>query len=168
MIRKAKQSDFESILNLAAEFWLQTDYDEVFERDHTLVMVKMAFDHGLLAVVEINDEVVGFCAGVKSFILASSKAMIATELAYWVDPQHRGGKNGIALLHFMEELVKEQKIKYWTMIAMQSSMPEQVGRLYENMGYVRSETGYTKVFDYGCSNSSGSSGSSRGSVLSAL
>jgi hypothetical protein len=146
MIRKATPEDFDKILDMSAEFWLHTQFTEPFERDHTLIMVEMAYDHGLLAVVEIDNQCVGFCAGVKSYILGSSQAMCATELAWWINKEFRRHKNGIALLHFMEGLVKEQNIKYWTMVTMQSSMPEQVAEMYESEGYVRSETGYTKVF----------------------
>lgn len=155
MIRSATKEDFAEILDMSALFWLDTQFDEPFERDHTVNMVQMAFDHGLLAVVEIDSKCVGFCAGVKSPILGNSKVWCATELAYWLNPEHRKGKNGIALLQFMEGLVQEQGIKYWTMISMQSSMPEEVGKMYERMGYVHSETCYTKVFHYGGDNISG-------------
>lgn len=145
MIRLATEDDFNSILLMCADFWKHTQFTEEFEPDHTLNMVKMAHEHGLLAVVDC-DGVVGFCAGVKMFLLGSTQALCATEVAYWLNPDHRKGKNGIALLLFMEELVKEQNIKYWTMVSMQSSMPEIVGQMYERMGYVHSETSYTKVF----------------------
>ena len=165
MIRLANENDFESILDMSAKFWLETIYEEPFERDHTLEMVELSFNHGLLAVCEIDGNNVGFCAAIKSFILGSSKAMSAIEAGWWLNPERRKGKNGIALLRFMEELVKEQRIKYWTMISMQSSMPEIVGRMYESEGYVRSETSYTKVFHYGSSNT-GASGSGSGSLRS--
>lgn len=158
MIRAATERDFEQILEMSAKFWIETQFTEPFEPDHTLKMVEMAYDHGLLAVVDIDGLCVGFCAGVKSFILGSTKAMCATELAWWLNPEYRGGKNGVALLQFMEGLVKEQGIKYWTMVSMESSMPEQVGRMYEKLGYVRSETCYTKVFEYGSDNSSSCGG----------
>jgi len=154
--RLATEQDFDCILSMASLFWLSTQFSEDFEPDHTLLYVKMAYDHGLLVVAEDDKCVVGFCAAIKSFILGSTKAVGATELAFWLNPEHRKGKNGIALLLFMEGLVKEQGIKYWTMVSMQSSMPEQVGKMYERMGYVHSETSYTKVFDYGSDNGCGS------------
>lgn len=164
-IRIANKDDFDVILDMCSLFWLETQFSEPFERDHTELMVSMALDHGLLCVLESGRTIVGFCAAVKSFILGSTKALGATELAFWVNPEHRAGKNGIALLLFMEGLVKEQGIKYWTMVSMQSSMPEQVNRMYERMGYVHSETSYTKVFHYGGDNDSSShsgSGNLRG------
>jgi len=165
MIRKAGEQDFSQILDMSALFWLDTQFEEPFERDHTANMVQMAHDHGLLAVVEIDNQCVGFCAGIKSPILGNSQTWCATELAWYVYPEHRKGKNGIALLQFMEGLVKEQGIKYWTMITMQTSMPEEVGRMYQRMGYRHSETCYTKVFDYGSSDI-GSSGRRCGGLLS--
>jgi ribosomal protein S18 acetylase RimI-like enzyme len=155
MIRLATEEDFEAILDMSAEFWLHTQFEEPFERVHTLSMVELAHSQGLLAVVDV-DGPVGFCAAVKAYTMGSSQAWAATELAFWLNPECRGGKHGVALLQFMEKLVQEQKIKYWTMVAMESSMPEVIGKMYEKMGYVRSETSYTKVFDYGSDNIGGS------------
>lgn len=143
MIRLATEEDFESILDLSQEFWKHTIFSEEFDRDHTLIMVKMAFSHGLLAVVDLDGKVAGFCAGIKSKLLASPDAWMGTELAWWVSPGHRGGRNGIHLLMFMEDLAKSQGIKYWSQVSMESSMA--VGEIYERMGYTKSETVYTKV-----------------------
>lgn len=160
MIRVATESDFEAILDLSAEFWLKTQFDEEFEREHTRSYVKMAHDHGLLCVAEIADEIVGFCAGVKSPIMGSSKAMAGTELAWYVTPDHRGGKSGVALLQFMERLATSQGIKYWSMVYMETSMPESVGRMYERLGYKKAEVCYTKVLTDGSNNISGNCGRS--------
>lgn len=145
MIRLATQEDFEAILDLSEEFWKHTMFTEEFDREHTLLMIEQAFAHGLLAVAEIDNAVVGFVAGIKSFLLASTQSIMGTELAWWVNEKHRGGKSGIGLLRFIEELAREQGIKYWTMISMESSMPEYANRLYEKMGYKKSETNFTKV-----------------------
>jgi GNAT superfamily N-acetyltransferase len=148
MIRKAFESDFDSIVELSREFWKHTMFEEPFEEEHTLKMVEMAREHGLLAVLEVDGSVEGFAAGVSSFLLASTQAKCGTELAWYLSPDHRGGKNGVALLQFMEQLAKEQGIKYWNMASMQSSMPDYVNRLYEKMGYTHSETTYTKVLSW--------------------
>ena len=145
MIRKATPNDFESILDLSAKFWRHTQYSEPFEREHTLLMVQQAYSHGLLAVLEIKGEIVGFAAGVKSFLLGSTQALTGTELAWWVNEDHRHGRNGIGLLRFIEGLARDQGIKYWNMASMESCEPEVANNLYERMGYCRSENVYTKV-----------------------
>lgn len=145
MIRSATIDDFDEILDLCEEFWTHTQFVEVFDREHTRLMVKMAYDHGLLCVLEIQDKIVGFCAGIKSFLLGSREAQTGTELAWWVDPDNRGGRNGIKLLEFMEDLAKMAGVKYWNMVSMQSSMPDTINRLYDKMGYSLEETTWTKV-----------------------
>jgi len=139
LVREAVEDDFEAILDLCQVFWTYTVFPEEFERDHTLNMVRMASDHGLLAVL---DPIVGFAAGIKSHLLGSTQAMMGTELAWWVDPLHRG--NGGRLLEFMEGLAKREGVKYWNMMSMESSMPEAVGQMYEKMGYRHIETTYMK------------------------
>jgi GNAT superfamily N-acetyltransferase len=145
MIRLAEISDFDQILDLAQDFWLHTQFSEPFERAHTLDMVSMSYDHGLLAVLEVDGKVEGFAAGISSPLLGSTYAKAGTELAWWVNPHHRSGGRGVKLLRFMEGLAKDQGIKYWNMASMQTSMPEKINAMYVKMGYTHSETVYTKV-----------------------
>ncbi len=144
MIRVATKEDISTILDLCEEFWKHTLYEEKFDRDHTELMVNMAFEHGLLVVLDI-DGVIGFIAGIKSFLMASKEALTGTELAWWVNPEYRKGRKGIDLMLFIERLAKDQGIKYWNMISMESSHPEVANKIYEHLGYSKSETSYTKV-----------------------
>ena len=70
----------------------------------------------------------------------------ATELAWWIDEDARGGRIGINLLRYMEQLAQVAGVKYWNMIAMRSSMFDEVTGMYQRMGYVENEVIYTKVF----------------------
>lgn len=145
MIRLATEDDFPAIVELCREFWNHTMFIEEFDAEHCENMVRLAYDNGLLAVLIIDNVVQGFSAAVKSYLLGSTQALTATELAWWVNPEHRGGKNGVVLLRFMEQLAKDAGVKYWNMASMESSMPEVVNRMYERLGYRKSETVYTKV-----------------------
>ena len=144
MIRHADKNDIPKILEMSAKFWLRTQFDEPFNAEHTQAMVEMAISHGLLAVLVVDGSVNGFVAGIKSFLLGSQEAICATELAWWVEPEHRKGRNGVALVKFIENAAKEQGVKYWTMVSMQSSEPEQANSLYKALGYELSEESHTK------------------------
>jgi len=144
MIRQAIESDFPAILDMCEQFWLETMYEEAFDRDHTKAMVQMSYDHGLLAVIDI-DNIVGFVAGIRSYLMGSREAITGTELAWWVNPEHRKGRIGINLMLFIEDLAREQGVKYWNMISMESSAPEVANKIYQRLGYTRSETSFTKV-----------------------
>jgi GNAT superfamily N-acetyltransferase len=145
MIRDATKEDFDQILDCCEEFWAYTRYKEPFCREHTRMYVQMAYDHGLLAVVDIDEIIVGFVAGVKSALMGNPDVLTGTELAWWISPGHRKNMHAIKLLKFIEGKAQEAGIKYWNMVSMQSSMPEEVNALYEKMGYEHSETSYTKV-----------------------
>ena len=144
MIREALEKDIPSILELCGVFWKETMYTEPFDSNHTETMVNMALDHKLLAVVDI-DGIVGFVAGIKSPLLASTKASQGVELAWWINPEHRKGRLGVELMLFIEDLARKQKIKYWNMVSMESSSPDVANKIYERLGYTKSETSWTKI-----------------------
>jgi GNAT superfamily N-acetyltransferase len=129
---------------MCGRFWEHTLFDEPFDSEHTRTMVEMALEHGLLAVVDL-DGLVGFVAGVKSFLIGSKEAMYGTELAWWIEPEHRKGRLGIDLMLTIEEMAKSEGIKYWTMASMESSNPEVSNKIYSRLGYKKSETYWTKV-----------------------
>ena len=85
---------------------------------------------------------------------------MATELAWWVNPQKRGKLVGVQLVSALERLCIKQEVKYLNLAYMQTSMPETVRKLYERMGYELQETLYTKVLIDGSSNGSSGSGGS--------
>lgn len=107
-------------------------------------MVEMCHGQGLLAVVD-DGSVIGFAAGVMAPSLAAPTALVGTEVAWWINPSIRGAGYGIMLLDFMEDLARDLGIKYWNMVAMESSMPQQVKSMYLDRGYTLQESTFTKV-----------------------
>lgn len=145
MIRPGNKKDMPSIIRMSEDFWQHTIYDEPFCDESVKNMAEMCIDQRLMAVLEIRDRIVGFACGIKGGLLANSNVTTGTEIAWWVDEKHRGGKNGVSLLVALEGMARHQGIKYWNMIFMQSSMPSVVEGIYIKMGYNRSEVSYTKV-----------------------
>ena len=145
MIRNATTDDISKILEMSERFWASTIYTEPFNSDDTRVMVEMALDHGLLAVAVADGGVVGFVAGIRAPLLGNHSAMSGTELAWWINPEHRKGRLGLDLMLYIENLAKMQGVKYWNMISMESSAPEVANKIYERLGYMKTETSYTKV-----------------------
>ena len=144
MIRAGEKYDIEYILGMACEFWEHTVYEEPACPDTIRDMIELCISENLLSVIDMNGELVGFAAGIKGPLLGNRSATVGTELAWWVDPDHRKGSNGIKLLKHIEGLAKAAGIKYWTMAYMESSMPETIKCIYEKMGYRRTEILYLK------------------------
>jgi len=146
MVRSGTELDFESIIDMADSFWKNTIYDEEFCRDTVWEMLKLCLDQQLLSVIEDQTgKLVGFACALKGGLLGNSSISSGTELAWWVEPDHRGGRNGISLLKHLEDLATKAGIKYWNMAFMCSSMPDIIEEIYKKMGYIRSEVIYTKI-----------------------
>ena len=145
MIRLGEYKDVPNIVEMAWAFWEHAPYDEPFEPDLVETMAKMCIDNDMMAVLDIDGEVEGFACGVTGPLLASSQALTGSEIAWWVNPGQRSKNSGIALLQTLEELAKAKGVKYWNMLLMESSMPKQVENIYKKMGYVKTETTYSKV-----------------------
>lgn len=145
LIRSGTEADFESIIDMASNFWERTIYNEDFCEDTVQGMLSVCLDQELLSVVENDGVLVGFACAFKGGLLGNSAIATGTELAWWVEPDHRGGKNGISLLKHLEDLAAKAGIKYWNMAFMCSCMPDIVEDIYKKMGYVKSEVIYTKV-----------------------
>ena len=142
MIRQAKEEDYLAIVDMSREFWSHTQFDEPLDDESVLDWLYLCKDS--LFVVDINGPV-GFGCFVVAPLLGNKRALIAAELAWWVNPDHRGGRNAIGLLKAMESSARDMGVKYFSMMYMESSMPDSVRKLYEKMGYNVSETTYLKV-----------------------
>ena len=146
MIRAGKEKDMPDIVRMARDFWQHTQFkDEEYQPEMVEGMAKACMDQGLMCVYESAGEVHGFACGIAGPLMANMDVISGTEMAWYVDPEHRGGKAGIGLLKELESMAKAAGCKYWTMIFMQSSMPAQVEGMYKKMGYNLQETSYTKV-----------------------
>lgn len=145
MIRKGTFDDLPAIVEMAREFWNYTIYDDEYCPSTVHEIARQCVEQGLLSVVEIGGDVVGFACGVTGPLLGNASVKCGTEIAWWVNPEHRSGRNGVALLKHIEGLARDAGVKYWNMAYMQSSMPETVEAIYEKMGYTRTEVIYTRV-----------------------
>ena len=145
MVRDGVEGDIPRIVEMSKEFWHSTIYDEELEPDSIIGMARMCMESGLMSVIEVSGRVVGFACAVMGPLLASTKALAGSEIAWWVDPEFRAGRNGILLLRHIENSAKKAGIKYWNMAYMESSMPESIKSMYERLGYTRTEVIYSRV-----------------------
>lgn len=145
MIRNGTESDIPRIVEMASEFWAHTIYEEPACGESIASMAKFCIGQGLMAVLEINDKVSGFCCGVRGPVLGNNSSAAGTEIAWWIDPEHRAGSNGIKLLKYTEDLARAAGVKYWNMAYMESSMPDHIKSIYEKLGYKKTEVIYSRV-----------------------
>lgn len=145
MVRDGTVEDLAQVVLMAREFWKMTQYDEPFDSDHVFDVTISALNQGLLAILEVDGRIEGFTAGVKGPLLGNASVLSGTEIAWWVNPEARKGRNGLRLKTHIEAMAKAQGVKYWNMIAMESCSPEVAAKIYLSSGYQKSETSFTRI-----------------------
>ena len=145
MIRHAVESDIPDILRMSELFWAQTDYKVPFDAPSARIAVDMCMSQDLCMVLDI-DGVVGFVMGIRFPLLGNNAYVIGAELAWWVDPEHRSGKNGFELMESIESAAKESGVDFWTMMNLESLQPEVAEKIYLRAGYKKTESTFLKVF----------------------
>lgn len=149
-IRGAKESDIVRLVDYGFLFWQSTRYAQVDGREYSYTTVEDLLlrlindpDYGFcLVVADDNDEAVGFALVATYPFIFNPDFKAAGELAFYIDEQYRGKKIAVQLLQTMEKTAKDRGCKYMAMISMEHSMD--VGPLYEKLGYIKTETTYTK------------------------
>jgi L-amino acid N-acyltransferase YncA len=141
-IRQATAADKQDVVRLSNHFWATTIYTEEQEDEQVEMMFDLCLSHGLLSVLVVEGNVVGFAAGLASPLLAVGSVKTGVEVAFWIEPEYRG-RNGLKLMRHLTQAAQNAGVKYWNMVSMESSMD--CGPLYEKEGYVKAETNYCKV-----------------------
>ena len=145
MIRDCEEKDIPQIIKMSREFWKHTIYDVPMQEDAVEAMTRKCIEDNLCLVFDVDGKAEGFICGVKGVLLANFDVITGTELAWWVNEDHRESGGGIRLLRAIEKRAKDESIKYWSMAYMWSSMPEAIEKVYKSMGYKINESLYTKV-----------------------
>jgi|TARA_R110000803_G_C11804967_1_gene299895 hypothetical protein len=144
IIRKAEKKDRKRVIEMAKNFYSVAGYDPhiPFDDETACELFECCMNMGLCYVAE-EDEVVGFVLGVAAPSIMNKNYLIGSELAWWVEPEHRG-KVGIKLLKHIEQSAEEIGLKIWSMMALESQNPESVEKIYLNSGYKKTETTYSR------------------------
>ena len=92
----------------------------------------------------IAEENKGVLLGVVVPAFWNPEVLVAQELGWWVEPEHRKSGFGARMLLTFEKKAKEMGAKEIMMICLENSEPEKVGLMYEKLGYSKAEYVYMK------------------------
>lgn len=156
MIRIAGPGDKLRIVEMAARFLISSQYGEWLPSTPEQIgaMVDLVMQVGVIFVAEIpvrdrhldtagkihgHDEIVGMLAlALEKHIMTGQ--LCAKELAWWVEPEHRGGL-GVKLHKAVEEWAEACSVH---MLEMLSPTGSDLGVYYARQGYVEVETSWMK------------------------
>lgn len=142
VIREASADDLDAIVAMGQRFLSESSYKgRISENPAQMrVIAERLIDspEGALWVSESGNGLTGMI-GVFIFRHPMSDDVCATELFWWVEPEHRG--QGLRLLRAAERWAKAQGARVLQMIAP----TPQVGRVYTALGYDHIEASYQRV-----------------------
>lgn len=163
MIREATVDDKFRLVEMSTRFILSTNYHQWLEvvPERISKHVDTLLEHGAIFVAErvtfppaaamaylekmdesqARHELVGMLAVVGPVELIDGRLYVE-EVAWWVEPEHRGGTVAKRLMHHMEGWCVQNSVYMVKMVAPNDS----VGLFYERCGYKAVETSWVKVF----------------------
>lgn len=144
-IRQATLDDVPRIVEMAQRFYPQSGYTKLgpMMKECAAGLALITMESGVMLVAESDDSLVGMvCLHVDPFTF-NPNILIAHELVFWIEPEHRGGMLAVRMIKAGEQAAAECGAK-WNRMATLAASDEAAGVMYERMGYVRSESYYVK------------------------
>jgi hypothetical protein len=142
-IRLAEPEDLARIVEMAVLFIAESPYGRIAPAvpDRIIELAKKlaSSPDGVIFVVEVDGNAVGMLGG-HIFDHPMLDAIVASEVAWWVDMAHRG-RVGVKLLAAFEQWARDHGATHVEMVSPDS---DSVGRFYERVGYSRIETAYLR------------------------
>lgn len=142
-VRTAEAGDKLIFAFLADAFLKESGYSLTMNPDKLLAN----FDHSLsvpdieIFFLEVDGSVVGMLVGAISQPLFSDDRM-ATELAWYITPEKRGGREAFHLINAYEEWAESQDCSYVTMVDIDTL--NSLEKVYTKKGYTLTEKTYVK------------------------
>ena len=143
MIRPMTSDDIPAILPMARRFLQFSEYralnDELSD-ECIITGIGSVIDMNMSLVADDGDRIVGFLFGIVGPLWFAQHIQVAVELAWWVDPEHRG-LAGVRLLQTFEQLARERGLRYVAMsdLVLNGSEQSPASRILGHFGYTLCE-----------------------------
>lgn len=135
IIRKATESDIPAIVAIGERFTTYHPYNAEFDPQAAGTFVATLLRDGIVFVADEGGQVVGTLVGMLTPLWYAPATMLATEIGWWLDEDHRRGMNGLMLLRAFENWAKEQKANVIILSDLCIDGEYPAGRLIEARGY---------------------------------
>lgn len=146
MIRQAIHADIPRIVEMAARFYAQTRYPDIapLAKESAAGLAILMMDQGVMLVADVDGEVVGMVGLFIEPFTFNVATTMATELVWWVEPEHQRSGVGGELLAAIEPACRAKGADVIRMMCL-AGQSEGAEAIYGRMGYVPSEHAFTKV-----------------------
>ena len=146
MIRHATAADIDALVPMAWRFIQFAPHAPMVGAtdDQVRASIAMVIEHGVILVAEQGGALTGMLMGILNPIWFAPATRCAVELAWWIEPEHRGGMAAIRLVNAFEEWAKAQGAAMVTMCDLVVDGQPPVGDIIMRLGYTPSERTFVK------------------------
>lgn len=142
MIREATHADVPALLECSVRFHAECPSEYTYNQDRVESVLSTCLDNpdSVIFVIDVDGLVVGGIIGIITELWMSTDR-VATELAWFVDKEHRG-REALKLLHAYESWATDNNVALITVADIHDVTD--LAPLYGRRGYRKTETTYSK------------------------
>lgn len=140
MLKIATIEDLDLVVEMSMKFANSSKYKEFVDKDTVIELAKDLLNPDAANKIVILHGTEGMIAGI-AMPFVFGKILVATELGWWVDPEHRNKKIGAELKEAFEFWANKLGCKLVTLI----SLDENLSAYYTKSGYPLYEYAHVKV-----------------------
>lgn len=144
-IRPATREDIPRIVEMGRRFYAASGYEQIAPASNPSIagLAIITMDQGVMLVAAADDLLVGMASLFIEPFTFNPSVTVANELAWWIEPEHRGGMLAVRMMAAIEDACRAKDVDLIRM-AVLSNSPPQAAALYERLGYVRSDSHYMR------------------------
>lgn len=145
--REATEEDCDAVTSLGLQFIsrLKTNASPSADRARESFLAVIDNPNAVVFVAEKGGEVVGFLAGMVVPLWFDALDWSAVELAWWLDPEHRGGSAAVRLVQMFESWASDRGVHRVVLSDVEfEDAAQPAGALIERLGYTLVERAFSK------------------------
>lgn len=147
MLKLLEEQDIPFVVQLGRHFFDASPYSSLnFSEQATEDFLRscLARPEERICILSVEDEVVvGALVGSTSK-LPFSDDLVAAEIAWWVEPDHRKGSHGLRMKQAYEYWATKMGAKKISMALLSGEYEDKLNRYYQSTGYTKAETAYVR------------------------
>lgn len=130
---------------MGRHFWSQTFFKDIpYCQDSIAYQCHLMMEHKMLLMAEVDGKAAGAVGALPCPLYGNLSVMIASELFWWVEMEHRDSGIGKLMLSGIERAAKARGIHTFSMMALESVEPEKAAAIYQRLGYEPTERAFSK------------------------
>jgi N-acetylglutamate synthase-like GNAT family acetyltransferase len=146
LVRRAMENDILGIVAMAERFYPTSGYERIapMTKESAAGLAILTMESGVMLVAEDAGALVGMaCLHIEPYLF-NAAVTLAQEIAWWIEPEYRGGMVAARLLYAAEAACRDLGAHAIRMATLPDS-PPQAAAMFARMGYTPSENYFLKV-----------------------